>query len=449
MLVSNVNVYGLFESMVASGYPMKADMYSPKEFKAEVENLKYITKNVQFISDFLKYQKQYGKWKYTNGDVCEFCGSSNNIQNVNMGNEKHKLCSRHSHQFYKYGKVWELTPKYELLDDCVKVTIIGDMKKQTDYYFSYQDLPYIFYEKLHNAGKYCVNEDGIAIHRMLLGASNPNILVDHIDKNTFNNRRSNLRICTIQENIRNSSKKNGKNTYTGVNYDITRKSWRAYITVNNKQIFLGRFDTEKEALIARLTAEAIYFKEFAPQINLFKQYGINFDIPIYKEDSINFKKSINHFRRLCNLANTPMGTGHSNALKGVIVQMDVKAPQYFWQQLQRYHYIDFVSSQSKMHCINKMELEKLCMLSTNYEAINNAKESVKYYDSGEINIDDCLSNIPMGLEYTARMTTNYLQLKTIYHQRKHHRSKQWKDFCEWIETLPYAHQLIITSGVDK
>lgn len=96
-----------------------------------------------------------------------------------------------------------------------------------------------------------------------------------------------------------------------------------------------------------------------------------------------------------------------------------------------------------MHCINKMELEKLCMPSTNYEAINNAKESVKYYDSGEINIDDCLANIPMGLEYTARMTTNYLQLKTIYHQRKHHRSKQWKDFCEWIETLPYAHQLIV------
>lgn len=51
-----------------------------------------------------------------------------------------------------------------------------------------------------------------------------------------------------------------------------------------------------------------------------------------------------HFKRLYKLSNTPMGTGHSNALKGVIVQMDIKAPQYFWQQLQRYHYIDFVSS---------------------------------------------------------------------------------------------------------
>lgn len=83
------------------------------------------------------------------------------------------------------------------------------------------------------------------------------------------------------------------------------------------------------------------------------------------------------------------------------------------------------------------------MQSTNIVAIDNAKESVNYYDSGEINIDDCLSNIPMGLEYTARMTTNYLQLKTIYNQRKNHRSKQWQDFCEWIKTLPYAQQLII------
>ena len=156
-----------------------------------------------------------------------------------------------------------------------------------------------------------------------------------------------------------------------------------------------------------------------------------------------------HFKRGYKLANAKSGSGHDCWLKGVIVQMDVKAPQYFWQQLQRYHFVEFISSQSKLQSIQKMELEKLCMLSTNYEAINNAKESVKYYDSGEINIDDCLANIPMGLEYTARMTTNYLQLKTIYHQRKHHRSKQWKDFCEWIETLPYAHQLIITSGVDK
>lgn len=47
-----------------------------------------------------------------------------------------------------------------------------------------------------------------------------------------------------------------------------------------------------------------------------------------------------------------------------------------------------------------------------------------------------ISNCPMGLEQTMRITTNYLQLKTIYHQRKHHKLKDWHIFCEWIESLP-------------
>ena len=47
-------------------------------------------------------------------------------------------------------------------------------------------------------------------------------------------------------------------------------------------------------------------------------------------------------------------------------------------------------------------------------------------------------NIPSGFELTARMTTNYRQLKTMYAQRKHHRLPDWKYICHWIESLPYA-----------
>lgn len=161
----------------------------------------------------------------------------------------------------------------------------------------------------------------------------------------------------------------------------------------------------------------------------------------YEQKDI-FKEN-KHFKRAFKLANTAIGSGHNNFLKGIIVQMDVKAPQYFWQQFQRYNFVDFVSSQSKMHCITKMDIKKCCMPEVNEVAISNAKDAVDYYDTGEITIDDILANISMGLELTARMTTNYLQLKTIYHQRKTHRSKQWKVFCEWIETLPYAKELII------
>ena len=49
-----------------------------------------------------------------------------------------------------------------------------------------------------------------------------------------------------------------------------------------------------------------------------------------------------------------------------------------------------------------------------------------------------LYNVPVGFRLTARMTTNYRQLKTIYQQRKNHRLPEWRDFCDWIERLPHS-----------
>ena len=55
-----------------------------------------------------------------------------------------------------------------------------------------------------------------------------------------------------------------------------------------------------------------------------------------------------------------------------------------------------------------------------------------------------LDNVPVGFLLTARMTTNYRQLKTIYRQRKTHRRPEWRAICAWIETLPRAE--FITGG---
>lgn len=55
-----------------------------------------------------------------------------------------------------------------------------------------------------------------------------------------------------------------------------------------------------------------------------------------------------------------------------------------------------------------------------------------------------VSNCPMGCELYVRVTTNYEQLSTMYKQRKHHRLKEdYKNFCEFVESLPYAKELII------
>ena len=52
-------------------------------------------------------------------------------------------------------------------------------------------------------------------------------------------------------------------------------------------------------------------------------------------------------------------------------------------------------------------------------------------------------NIPSGFKLTAKMTTNYRQLKTIYDQRKCHRLPEWRGVCEWIESLPYMKEFLI------
>lgn len=100
---------------------------------------------------------------------------------------------------------------------------------------------------------------------------------DHIDKNELNNRKYNLRPCTQQENIRNSSlKSNNTSGITGVSFDKNNNKWIAYIDiVKNKSTYLGRFKNKEDAIKARLQAEMKYYKEFAPQRHLFEQYGIN------------------------------------------------------------------------------------------------------------------------------------------------------------------------------
>lgn len=138
------------------------------------------------------------------------------------------------------------------------------------------------------------------------------------------------------------------------------------------------------------------------------------------------------------LAHCDKGTGHDNFLNGIVVQFDLTFPLKAWTEMQRYHFIDFVSSQSTMHCITKFEIKKQCNQYVSEKIIHVLEELKADYlsDSSEENFRKLIYNIPSGFELTARMTTNYRQLKTIYTQRKNHRLPDWKEFCAWIETLP-------------
>ena len=140
------------------------------------------------------------------------------------------------------------------------------------------------------------------------------------------------------------------------------------------------------------------------------------------------------------LAKCPTGTGHDQFLTGIVAQFDLTFSIKAWVEAERYHFLDFVSSQSTMHRIAKMDIKRQCNKYVCGEIIEMVEVLLGQYKKNPTtdNYLRLLYNVPVGLRLTARMTTNYRQLKTIYQQRKNHRLTEWHTFCEWIETLPYS-----------
>lgn len=140
------------------------------------------------------------------------------------------------------------------------------------------------------------------------------------------------------------------------------------------------------------------------------------------------------------LANCQTGSGHDQFLTGIVVQFDLTFTVKAWVEAERYHFLDFVSSQSTMHRITSMDIDEQCIDYVRRETIELVEKLVEEYKEAPTpeRYLAVLYNVPVGLRLTARMTTNYRQLKTIYQQRKNHRLPEWRAFCAWIETLPRA-----------
>lgn len=150
-----------------------------------------------------------------------------------------------------------------------------------------------------------------------------------------------------------------------------------------------------------------------------------------------------------NLAQSRKGEGHDNWLNGVVVQFDLTFTIKAWTEEERYHFIDFVSSQSTMHRITKFDLDKAYIKYVDPRMVDIMEELVADYNEKPTNEKylTILYSNPCGFRLTARMTTNYRQLKTIYSQRRYHMLPEWRWFCDWVETLPEAY--LITGKVKE
>lgn len=151
--------------------------------------------------------------------------------------------------------------------------------------------------------------------------------------------------------------------------------------------------------------------------------------------------------RAIKLGQTPNGLGHDNFLKGILVHVDIIAPLYWWKEAQRYHWFDFVSSQSTMHCLLKFDIASQCVKETDRRVVEVIKELINEYNKIEdvhekiAKWREIVASLPSGFCLGATMTTNYQQLKTMYRQRVNHKLIEWHKFCDWCLTLPMFEEL--------
>ena len=112
------------------------------------------------------------------------------------------------------------------------------------------------------------------LHRIILKEIPDERVVDHINRKTFDNRKSNLRLVSRSVNSMNAKRKDTK-YIQGVTFNKIEKKFKSCIRFDKKQINLGTYKELNDAIKSRLEAELRYFGvEFAPNIDLFDKYGV-------------------------------------------------------------------------------------------------------------------------------------------------------------------------------
>lgn len=165
------------------------------------------------------------------------------------------------------------------------------------------------------------------------------------------------------------------------------------------------------------------------------------------------------------------GTEHRKFLRQIFVSVDITAPLYWYKEFDTYKVATAANSTSTMHKIASAPITLDCFEIGDYEpdlvyyTSDNGDNEVEYTvsdlaDSIIENLEllrqkyletkdkrywkELIRWLPEGWNQTRTWTANYEVLRSMYHQREHHKLCEWSDdFCKWIESLPYAKELII------
>lgn len=188
-------------------------------------------------------------------------------------NNKHYgkgYCHRHYDQYKTYGRILERTQKdpneIVIYDDYAEIVLynknnievgraiidLEDINKVKDYKWHLNSVGYVYNNKV-----------GL-LHRFLMNPSNDKV-IDHKNGNPLDNRKSNLRICSIQQNNMNVPKQKGDTTsqFKGVCFNKQNKKWQVQICINGKNKHIGYYDAELDASIEYDKKALLHFGVYA------------------------------------------------------------------------------------------------------------------------------------------------------------------------------------------
>lgn len=150
------------------------------------------------------------------------------------------------------------------------------------------------------------------------------------------------------------------------------------------------------------------------------------------------------------------GSEHRKFMRMIHVQAEVKAPRYFWQEADKYKWVE-ANSSSTMHLITKRELtiddfslDGGLSESTLIPIMNALNDGIREYNKVEGERKEAVFRaikqlLPESYNQLRTIDTNYECLLSIYHQRKNHRLSEWSGkngFCSWISALPYMKEFL-------
>ena len=200
--------------------------------------------------------------------MCRICS----VEGCNNKHHGKGYCSKHYTQIKRHGCITERTrfDANEIIEYDNYAEIVIYNKQCEEIARTIIDLDDV--EKCKQYKWSCKSDNGYVkhkdlgyLHRFIMNASE-DMVIDHANGNKLDNRKSNLRECTIQQNSFNKGiRTNNTSGVTGVVWDKSRNKWHAKIQINGKLIYLGTFKEKEDAIQARRQAEIDYFGEYRRQ----------------------------------------------------------------------------------------------------------------------------------------------------------------------------------------